>query len=118
MVIVEQLERKRTNDSIIITFRLGRTAFENHMLIDDADGNDWWFHLADEPSGHCIVEINDNSKLDKDDIIYASTLIKEYSKFKNINKKLKVNYLQIKNIKKGKKRGEAILLTKPNIIFV
>ena len=65
MVLIEQLQRKGT----IITFKLGRSASENHMLIDDADGDDWWFHLADEPSGHCIIEINDNSELDKDDII-------------------------------------------------
>ena len=81
---------------------------------DDADKNDWWFHLTDFPSGHCIVE-TDN--LDKEDIIYASQLVKENSKYKNINK-VSVSYLQIKDIKKTKNPGEVKLLKKANKIIL
>ena len=97
-----------------ITLRLGDNAKENHILIDDADPNDWWFHLNNYPSSHCIVE-TDN--LNNELIIYASQLVKEHSKYKT-HKKIGVTYLQIKNIKKTKNPGEVKLLTKGNIILV
>ena len=93
-------------------FRLGKNAKENHQLIDDADKNDWWFHLSDYASGHCIVE---KDKLNKEEIIYAAHLVKENSKYNNF-KKLKICYTQIKNIKKTKKPGEVIILKTPEII--
>lgn len=86
-------------------FRLGKNAKENFELIDDADPNDWWFHLADEPSGHCIV---DAEVIDKSMIIYAANLVKDNSKLKN-NKKVKVVFTQIKNIKKTKTLGTVIV---------
>lgn len=88
-----------------VTYRLGRNAKENFELIDDADQEDWWFHLADEPSGHCII---DSSTVDKEMIIFASNLVKEHSKSKN-NKKVKVVYTQIKNITKTKTLGQVIV---------
>lgn len=88
-----------------VKYRLGRNAKENFELIDDADQEDWWFHLSDEPSGHCII---DSSTVDKDMIIFASSLVKEYSKFKN-NKKVKVVYTQVKNITKTKTLGQVIV---------
>ena len=97
-----------------INFRLGQNAKENHLLIDYADVNDWWFHLDSFPSGHCIVECDE---LTNDLCLYAGQLIKEHSKYKNY-KKLKVIYLQIKNVKKTKNPGEVTLLKKPNIIMI
>ena len=88
-----------------ITYRLGRNAQENFDLIDEADPEDWWFHLADESSGHCII---DSSIVDKEMIIFASNLVKEYSKLKN-NKKVKVIYTQVKNITKTKTIGMVIV---------
>lgn len=99
------------NDTI---FRLGANAKENHILIDEADPNDWWFHLDNLPSGHCIVECKD---LKKDLCLYAAQLIKEHSKYKNY-KKLKVIYLQIKNIKKTKNPGQVILLKAPDSLLI
>lgn len=92
-----------TNDNII--YRLGRNAQENFDLIDDADPDDWWFHLADESSGHCII---DSCTIDKQMIIFASRLVKDNSKLKN-NKKVKVVYTQVKNITKTKTIGMVIV---------
>ena len=97
-----------------IKFRLGQNAKENHQLIDDADPNDWWFHLDDHPSGHVVV---DSSTINKSQIYYASLLVKENSKLKN-NKNVKVCYIQIKNIKKTKNPGQVKLLKKPEYIIV
>ena len=95
-------------------FKLGENARENHRLFDDSLPNDWWFHLDDFPSGHVIVE---SKKLNKDEIIQAALLVKENSKFRNL-KKIKVCYLQIKNLKKGKTLGEVILKKSPNYIKI
>lgn len=111
---MKQFNRFIDEKNITIKYILGQNAIENHQIIDDADKNDWWFHLTDFPSGHCIVE-TDN--LDKEDIIYASQLVKENSKYKNINK-VSVSYLQIKDIKKTKNPGEVKLLKKANKIIL
>ena len=92
---------------------LGENAKENHLLIDNADPNDWWFHLDNYPSGHCIVE---NDKLTDDIIMKASKFVKENSKFKNI--KIKLIYLQIKHLKKTKNLGEVKLLIEPNYFLI
>jgi len=92
-----------TNNNVV--YRLGRNAKENFLLIDEADPDDWWFHLSDESSGHCIV---DSDIIDKEMIIYASNLVKEHSKLKN-NKKVKVIYTQVKNLQKTKTIGQVIV---------
>ena len=103
-------EFKKIDDLGNITiFRLGENAKDNHTLIDDADKNDWWFHLDGESSGHCIVE---KELIDKEDIIYASSLVKEKSKLKN-ESKVRICYTQVKNLKKTKNPGEVILLKNP-----
>ena len=48
---------------------LGKNAKENHLLIDHADPNDWWFHIDNYPSGHCIVE---STEINNELIIQAS----------------------------------------------
>ena len=127
MVLVETIER----DEVTITFRLGRNAAENHDIIDDSDPNDLWFHLDGFPSGHCILEVrsinnvnlnNDFTSLDPNvsEIAYAANLVRSYSKLKNHNKKIKVIYCQVKNIKKGKSKCEVNILNlkKTNFILV
>lgn len=87
-----------------ITYILGENDKENHEIIKKSDINYWWFHLNNNPSGHCIVNsyiINNNI------IVIASNFIQKYSK----NKKNKVNicYTQIKNIK---------ILNKPGMVEI
>lgn len=100
-------------NNINYVIRLGQNAKENHNVIDDSDPNDWWFHLSDYPSGHCIVE---SSTINNELIKYASDIVKQYSKYKNY-KKVKVDYNQIKNIKKTKNPGEVKILKKGGLFF-
>jgi len=86
-----------------IIFKLGRNAKENQLLIDTSDKDHWWFHLDDYPSGHCVIESNN---INKEMRHYAANLVKQYSKYKN--KKLKIVYTQIKNLKNTKTTGEVI----------
>jgi predicted ribosome quality control (RQC) complex YloA/Tae2 family protein len=88
-----------------IVYRLGRNAKENFKLIDEAIPDDWWVHLGDYPSGHCIINSN---TIDKSMIIFAGNLVKEYSKLNN-SKNIKIVYTQIKNIKKTKILGQVIV---------
>ena len=88
-----------------VVYRLGRNAKENFKLIDEAIPDDWWFHLGDYPSGHCII---DSNTIDKSMIIFAGNLVKEYSKL-NSCKNIKIVYTQIKNIKKTKTLGQVIV---------
>ena len=81
-----------------ITFKLGKNANENFILIDDADKDYWWVHLSDFPSGHCIIN---TIEINKDIIIFAANLVKSYSKLKNM-KNVKVTYTQVKNVTKTK----------------
>ena len=85
-----------------INFILGQNAKDNHAIIDIADENDWWFHLSDLPSAHCIIEKNE---IEDDDIIFAYNLIIKNNKNKN-KKNLVICYTQIKNIKKTRTLGE------------
>ena len=88
-----------------VVYRLGRNAKENFKLIDEAISDDWWFHLCDYPSGHCII---DSNTIDKSMIIFAGNLVKEYSKLNN-SKNIKIVYTQVKNIKKTKTLGQVIV---------
>jgi predicted ribosome quality control (RQC) complex YloA/Tae2 family protein len=106
---------KIINDNIV--YKLGRNAKENFLLIDEANninGDYWWFHLEDHPSGHCIVH---DKNIDKSSVVFAGSLVKSYSKLKN-QKKVKIIYVQIKNIMKTKTLGEVILNQKPNVITI
>lgn len=97
-----------------IIYRLGRNAKENFLLIDESDPEDWWFHLSDEASGHCIIE---SDIIDNEMIIFASNLVKEYSKLKN-NKKVKIIYTQVKNLQKTKIVGQVIVKKYEGEIFI
>jgi predicted ribosome quality control (RQC) complex YloA/Tae2 family protein len=95
-------------------FRLGKNATENWQLIDDADLEDWWFHVDGLPSGHCIVE----TKILTDEMIqYGSKLVIENCKAKLLNK-VTIIYIQVKSLKKTKTVGEVMLLDNPNKIII
>jgi predicted ribosome quality control (RQC) complex YloA/Tae2 family protein len=98
-----------------IKYKLGRNAKENFELIDEAyvlNDNYWWFHLEDHPSGHCVVH---SEQMDKSIALVASQLVKSHSKLKD-QKKVKIIYTQIKEVKKNKTMGEVTLLNKPMIL--
>lgn len=115
-----------------IIFKLGSNARENWELIDDADPNDWWFHIDNissesksckagftredtkASSGHCIVEID---VLNDELIKYACSLVIENSKAKKLNK-ITMIYTQIKNLKKTKTVGEVVIMSSINNIKI
>ena len=99
------------NDNI--TYRLGKNAKENFELIDNADKEDWWFHLDGFPSGHCVI---DSDVIDNQMKIIAGTLVKENSKQKNY-KNVKIVFTQIKHVVKMKQVG-SVLLTKKDFFYI
>jgi predicted ribosome quality control (RQC) complex YloA/Tae2 family protein len=91
-----------------IIYKLGRNAKENFEIIDDAQDTNpdyWWFHLDDHPSGHCIIH---SDEITQQMVVTAANLVKQYSKLK-ANKKVKIVYTQIKNVKKTKTIGQVLL---------
>lgn len=108
------IKRETINNKSSITFILGENARDNHRIIDDADKNDWWFHIDDKSSSHCIVEVPD---LTQEDIIFATDLIKSNTRHDK-NKKVNFCYTQIKNIKKTKNPGQVKLLVTPKRIKI
>jgi predicted ribosome quality control (RQC) complex YloA/Tae2 family protein len=100
-----------------IKYKLGKNALENFKLIDDAvESNDnyWWFHIDGYPSGHCIIY---SENVEKHMLIYAGSLVKENSKQKN-NKKVKIIYTQIKNIRKTKTIGQVLIKGNINFFYI
>lgn len=80
-----------------MSLKIGKNAQDNWNIIDNALGDYYWFHLANLPSCHVILEeINPN----KDELIVAAQQCKIYSKYKNHNR-ISVIYTQVKNISKG-----------------
>jgi len=113
---MKQFERTIEIDGkeIVIKYILGLNDKDNHQIIDDADQNDWWFHLSDYPSAHCIVE---RDVIDTEDIKFACDLIESKSKYAKNKKQNKYCYTQVKNLKKTKKAGEVVFLKKPEYVI-
>ena len=98
-----------------LVFSIGKNAEDNWNLIDDSVGGDIWVHLHDHPSPHVVIE--NTKKIEEHHILHACQLCKERSKMK-MNKGVKCCVLDIKYIKKGKKKGEVKLLKVPKIVKV
>ena len=91
-------------------YKLGRNATENFKLIDDSYPEDWWFHLEDYPSGHCVISSKKNEIFECSNEMKesAGNIIKQYSKAKN-DKKVKIVFTQIKDVVKTKTLGQVII---------
>lgn len=92
------------NNKIII----GENATENDYIVKNAKQTDIWFHLADFPSCHVIIDCSSEFPINKQMINYCANLVKENTKYKNIPK-VKVNYTQIKNVKTTNIKGQVTL---------
>jgi predicted ribosome quality control (RQC) complex YloA/Tae2 family protein len=88
--------------------RLGKNKKENDQLITDASDNDYWVHISNYPSGHCIIANPENIKIDKKILKRACCLVKQHSKCSSI-KKLKFDITQIKYIEKTRILGQVIV---------
>ena len=110
MVVVD---KKFINNLI----KIGKNAKENDTIITEAKETDIWFHLADFPSCHVIIECSTEFQITKEMITYCANLVKENGKYKNIPK-LKVNYTEIKNVMRTTTPGQVILKGKVKSIIV
>lgn len=100
-------------------FFVGSNANENWKLLKERYENDVWIHLKDLTSPHVFVSVkNVFDDVSIDDILYGCTLCKQFSKYKNGNKKLDFNYTETKNVDKGRKIGSVVLLTPPNVMTI
>jgi predicted ribosome quality control (RQC) complex YloA/Tae2 family protein len=91
--------------------RLGKNQKENDELITDASENDYWVHIKEYPSGHCIIANPENIKIHRKILKRACCLVKQHSKYSSI-KKLEFTITQIKYIKKTDIIGQVIV---PNL---
>ena len=98
-------------------FYVGRNAKENWDLLNRAEPHDMWVHLADRSSPYVIIV--GNTQITMDDILYGCDLCKKYSHKRDYKEnKIKMNYTEIRNVKKGKVVGEAILDVSPSVMTI
>ena len=88
--------------------RVGQDKHENWELLDDADKNDLWFHVANASSAYVILSVVPTHIVPKPVIAYCAELCQAHSKLRN-ETKCQVMYTQIHNVAKGKHVGEALV---------
>lgn len=142
MLSIIKVDMKRTVTRFIpslkinLVYKVGSSAKNNFEIIDEADPNDLWFHLQNEPSCH-VVTCFKNKYTDRDDelpncydinfdylekkekqqIIKQGALIcKQYSKLKSA-KNVPIIYTKIEDVQKTDVLG-SVLTTKGKIIVV
>ena len=104
-------EEAETKGVLVI---IGENCRENDTLVKECDGEDYWFHVSNNPSGHGVYLGDDISN---DAIARVASLVKGQSKLKNM-KQVKVDYLKLKYVKPTKTPGKVILTKSPNIVKV
>ena len=93
-----------------IVFKIGKNSQENWDLLNNNE-NFYWFHLNSFPSCHVIIE---NENPSEEEIIFASNLCKNNTKYKNLSN-LKICYTQLKNLKKGTDIGSVIFKSRRKV---
>ena len=83
-----------------ISYKIGTNADDNQQLVQSSDPNFYWFHLEKFPSAHVVVSVNE---LTNEIIFNASSLVKEFSKYKF--KHIGVSYCKINNLVHDKEPG-------------
>ena len=81
---------------------IGKNAKENWILLDNADQNDYWFHLSDYPSCHIICKPY-NTDLEKKEIKYIAILCKINTNRCKSMTNIYVDYTLVKYVKKDDK---------------
>jgi predicted ribosome quality control (RQC) complex YloA/Tae2 family protein len=101
------LEINDNNDIYII--KIGNNAEDNWKVIDDSDELDIWFHLDEYPSAHIVLKTNKKelNTINKQILFKCASECRNRTNIKDIkkDKKIKVIYTEIKNIKKGNDIG-------------
>lgn len=88
--------------------KIGENAEDNDQIIKEAKQTDVWFHLSNLPSCHVIIECSRDFPITSQMINYCGFLVKENTKYKNFQR-VKVNYTEIKNVKRTEIKGKVIL---------
>mgnify|MGYP000873786907 CR=1 FL=1 len=96
---------------------IGKNAKDNWNILERACEDDIWFHVKDESSAYVIIENDYKTEITDEDITEACRLCKQHSKLRD-KKRVTINWLPVKYVRKGKVVGEAKLLEKPNSIKV
>jgi len=94
--------------------RIGKNENENDELITKASPDDYWLHLSNFPSPHCIILNPSGKRIHNKIIKRAAYLTKKHSKHANISK-IDIDVTRIKFIAKTIKKG---LVTVTNIIRI
>ena len=88
--------------------KLGKNKNENDLLITESDDDDYWLHISEYPSGHCIISNPKSEKIARKVLKRACCLIKQHSKYSSM-KKLSFDITQIKHIEKTDILGKVIV---------
>ena len=91
------------------TILIGENKNENWQIIDESAKNDIWFHIENFPSCHVIFSAKDGYIVSKKDIKYIANICKIHTKKCSFLKNTRVNYTEIKNIRKGHEIGSVIM---------
>jgi len=96
------------------TILIGNSASENWLLLEQANPNDYLFHLSSFPSCYIILKNNLEYKIDYDIFLECCKICKANTKFKNIPN-LYVDYSLCSNVEKGEKVGELKYISKRQV---
>ena len=88
--------------------RLGKNKNENDQLITKATENDYWVHISEYPSGHCIIVNEKDEKIPRNILKRACCLVKQHSKYSS-SKNIVFDITQIKYIEKTDVLGEVLI---------
>ena len=97
-----------------IDIKIGSNQKENHLLYDEADKDDIWFHVDGMPSAHMWIS---NGELTKAQLYQIAIQLKKSSKYKKMNN-IPIVYTQKANLIKGEKPGSILIIGKSKIINV
>ena len=84
--------------------QVGKDENENDELIAKASPEDYWLHLSNVPSPHCIIINPSGIRVHNKIIKRAAYLTKKHSKHANISK-IDIDVTRIKFIKTTNKKG-------------
>jgi predicted ribosome quality control (RQC) complex YloA/Tae2 family protein len=99
-----------------VSFILGSNSKENWRILEDAEDHDTWVHLHDHPSPYVIIK-KQSSEVETHELDYAGMLCKSHSKLKDVER-VKMTFLKVRYVVKGKRSGEAKLLRAPDVKLI
>jgi predicted ribosome quality control (RQC) complex YloA/Tae2 family protein len=91
------------------TILIGKDKVNNWQLIDDAKETDIWFHVANSPSAHILLQTEETSmrKIPRQVITRCACICKSKSSKKS-DKKCEIIYTTIANVKKTTIVGQVV----------